>query len=106
MWMVKLWRKYGSVRFAKMAFIIMVDEGEKIPQDLMDFIIKEMHKEVEALGDRMTDAQSKAFTLKMAVRNRPDGVTKTAIFDQFAEKWGVASESVKKTYYRKRKKST
>ena len=99
-YVTRYWRDWPTVRNTKIAFILLHEDGEDIPPELLDAIIEQFKKDVEYETATITDGEARAWRLYKAVRDQPKGTTKTAIFAQFAKEEGISEEWVKEKYYK------
>lgn len=102
-WLMDIWEEWPTTRMAKIAFIMIHEQGDEIPKELMDSIIEELKKDSDFYNAGLPDSKIRKIQLRKAIENRPQGTTKTEVYDKIGDEWGVDSESVKRKYSRDNK---
>ena len=99
-WIINFWRDFPTAHNAKIAFLVLHENGDEIPPELMEAIVEQLKKDVEYDTATMKDHEGRALSLYQAVENRPKVTTKTAIFKQFADKWKRRSRNMARSLLR------
>lgn len=100
---IKQWKEKPTAINCKRAFITLYREGQKIPKELLDAIVKELDKRIEnyETNHDTIGTVNKTFNLeewqysilKPVISKLPPGTTNISIFKKFEKKWGIPGEN-------------